>query len=61
MTVTRIVDINGKKKYLKKNTLIAIFQFCLFGLSLGDCTIVIQPLADNHPNLVKQFFKHNCI
>ena len=47
MTIRRIVDINEEKTLLK-NPLIVIFQFCLHGLSNGDCTIAIQPLADNH-------------
>ena len=27
------------------------FQFCLHGLSPGDCTMAIQPLEDNHQYL----------
>ena len=28
-----------------------VFQFCLHGLSPGDCTMAIQPLEDNHQYL----------
>ena len=30
-----------------------VFQFCLHGLSPGDCTMAIQPLEDNHQYLTK--------
>ena len=43
-----------KKTLLKKNALIIIFQFCLFGLSPGNCTMAIQSLSENHQNLVKK-------
>ena len=26
----------------------SVFQFCLHGLSPGDCTMAIKPLEDNH-------------
>ena len=26
----------------------SVFQFCLHGLSPGDCTMAIQALEDNH-------------
>ena len=26
----------------------SVFQFCLHGLSPGDCIMAIQPLEDNH-------------
>ena len=31
----------------------SVFQFCLHGLSNGDCTIAIQPLEANHQYLTK--------
>ena len=31
----------------------SVFQFCLHGLSPGDCTMAIQPLEDNHQYLTK--------
>ena len=31
----------------------SVFQFCLHGLSLGDCTMAIQPLEDKHQYLTK--------
>ena len=31
-----------------------VFQFCLQGLSPGDCTMAIQPLEDNHQYLTKK-------
>ena len=34
----------------------SVFQFCLHGLSPGDCTMAIQPLEDNH-----QYFTKNII
>ena len=34
----------------------SVFQFCLHGLSPGDCTMAIQPLEDNHQYLIKKFF-----
>ena len=30
----------------------SVFQFCLHGLSPGDCTMAIQPLEDNHQYLI---------
>ena len=34
-----------------------VFQFCLHGLSPGDCTMAIQQLEDNHQYLtIKIFF-----
>ena len=45
----------------------SVFKFCLHGLSPGDCSMVIQPLEDNHQYLTtkklflfiksKQYFK----
>ena len=32
----------------------SVFQFCLHGLSPGDCTMAIQPLEDNHQYLTKK-------
>ena len=32
----------------------SVFQFCLHGLSPGDCTMAIQPLEDNHQYLRKK-------
>ena len=32
----------------------SVFQFCLHGLSHGDCTMAIQPLEDNHQYLTKK-------
>ena len=32
----------------------SVFQFCLQGLSPGDCTMAIQPLEDNHQYLTKR-------
>ena len=29
----------------------SVFQFCLHGLSPGDCTMAIQPLEENHQYL----------
>ena len=29
----------------------SVFQFCLHGLSPGDCTMAIQPLEDNNQYL----------
>ena len=31
----------------------SVFQYCLHGLSPGDCTMAIQPLEDNHQYLRK--------
>ena len=31
----------------------SVFQFCLHGLSPGDCTMAIQPPEDNHQYLTK--------
>ena len=31
----------------------SVFQFCLHGLSPGDCTLAIQTLEDNHQYLTK--------
>ena len=31
----------------------SVFQFCLHGLSPGDCIMAIQPLEDNHQYLTK--------
>ena len=31
----------------------SVFQFCLHGLSPGDCTMAIQPLEDNNQYLTK--------
>ena len=32
----------------------SVFQFCLHGLSPGDCTMPIQPLEDNNQYLTKK-------
>ena len=32
----------------------SVFQFCLHGLSSGDCTMAIQLLEDNHQYLTKK-------
>ena len=32
----------------------SVFQFCLHGLSPGDCTMAIQPLEDNHQYFTKK-------
>ena len=35
----------------------SVFQFCLHGLSPGDCTMAIQQLEDNHQYLtIKKLF-----
>ena len=31
----------------------SVIQFCLHGLSPGDCTIAIQPLENNHQYFTK--------
>ena len=45
----------------------SVFQFCLHGLSPGDCTMAIQPLEDINQYLTKKcilfmksklYFKH---
>ena len=33
----------------------SVFQFCLHGLSPGDCTMAIQTLEDNHQYLTKKY------
>ena len=32
----------------------SVFQFCLHGLSPGDCTMAIQPLEDHHQYFTKK-------
>ena len=32
----------------------SVFQFCLHGLSPGDCTMAIQLLEDNHQYFTKK-------
>ena len=39
--------------FLYEKALMSVFQFCLHGLSPGDCTMAIQPLEDNHQYLTK--------
>ena len=42
----------------------SVFQFCLHGLSPGDCTMAIQPLEDNYQYLTKKkkkLYNQNCI
>ena len=34
----------------------SVFQFCLHGLSPGNCTIAIQPTEENY-----QYFNKKCI
>ena len=31
-----------------------VFPFCLYRLSLGDCTMAVQPLEDNHQYFAKK-------
>ena len=33
---------------LIRKAVMSVFQFCLHGLSPGDCTMAIEPLVDSH-------------
>ena len=59
VTIIKIIVINGKKAFT------SVFQFCLHGLSPGDCTMAIQQLEDNHQYFTHKkntfFIKSNCI
>ena len=47
-----------------EKALMNVFQFCLHGLSPGDCTMAIQAPEDNHQYLTQKnilFYKINTV